>query len=280
MRIDYSIPRLQSMAQTLRRDVIDSIYRAGSGHPGGSLSLAEILSALYFHEMDVDPQNPAWEDRDRFVLSKGHGAPCYYAALSRRGYFDPALLQTLRKTGSSLQGHPDRKKTPGVDMSTGSLGQGISAACGMAYYGKKRGRPYRVYCVLGDGEMQEGQVWEAMMSAAHFGLNRLTVLLDNNDLQIDGNVRDVMNIHPIREKAEAFGWEVLETGGHDLAGLLQTLEAARRSEDRPTFILCRTVKGKGVSFMENQAAWHGGGLTEEQYRLAMSQLQKEGGGAL
>ena len=276
MKLDYTPQQLAEMANTLRMDVVDSIHCARSGHPGGSLSAAEMLAVLYFREMDIDPEKPDWAGRDRFVLSKGHAAPVYYAALARRGYFPVEELKTLRKIGSPLQGHPDRKKVRGVDMSTGSLGQGISAAAGMACYAKKNGDNFRVYCVLGDGEMQEGEVWEALMSAAHYGLSNLTVLLDNNNLQIDGAVDKVMSIYPVKEKVDAFGWSVFTADGHDVADICRALDEARQDTQRPSFIICRTVKGKGVSFMENQAGWHGAAINDEQYETAMSELRANG----
>lgn len=273
MRLSYTAAQLEAMARDIRVDIVESLHCAGSGHPGGSLSAAELLSVLYFHEMDVDPENPQWADRDRFVLSKGHAAPVFYAALAERGFFPKEQLRTLRKIDSPLQGHPDRKKVPGVDMSTGSLGQGISAAAGMACFAKKQGKDFRVYCVLGDGEMQEGEVWEALMAAAHYKLSNFTVLLDNNNLQIDGAVDQVMSIYPIREKVEAFGWQVIEVDGHDVRALCEALEQARQNTETPTFLLCKTVKGKGVSFMENQAGWHGAAINDEQYAAAMSELK-------
>lgn len=272
MRLNCAPEELKKIATRIRQDVVESIYLAGSGHPGGSLSLGEILTVLYFHTMNIDPQNPQWEERDRFVLSKGHGAPALYAALAERGYFPVEKLRTLRKIDSNLQGHPDMRKVPGVDMSTGSLGQGISAACGMAYFAKNQGKSYRVYCVLGDGEIQEGVVWEAAMSAGHFKLDNLTVLLDNNNLQIDGNVDQVMNIYPIKEKFEAFGWRVLESDGHQVEKLLEALQEGEEKQDRPLLIICRTVKGKGVTFMENQVGWHGSAINEEQYETARKEL--------
>ncbi|MEH2957151.1 transketolase [Candidatus Merdisoma sp. JLR.KK006] len=272
MRLEYTAEQLEAIAHDIRVDVIESLHCAGSGHPGGSLSIAEIMSVLYFHEMNLDPANPNWEERDRFVLSKGHAAPAYYAALAERGYFSKELLKTLRQIDSPLQGHPDRKKAVGVDMSTGSLGQGISAAAGMACFAKRSSKDFRVYCVLGDGEMQEGEVWEALMAAAHYKLSNFTVLLDNNNLQIDGQVRDVMSVYPIREKVEAFGWKVLEAGGHDVKALCSALKKARENTETPTFIICKTVKGKGVSFMENQAGWHGAAVTDENYETAMKEL--------
>lgn len=273
MRMCLREEALREMARQIRIDVVDSLFHAGSGHPGGSLSAAEIMSVLYFYKMNVDPAKPGKEDRDRFVLSKGHAAPVYYAALAERGFFSREELKTLRKIDSRLQGHPDRTKTPGVDMSTGSLGQGISAAAGMALYAKKENKPFRVYCLIGDGEMQEGQVWEAMMAAAHYRLGNLTVLLDNNNLQIDGSVDKVMSIYPVKEKAQAFGWQVLEVDGHDVKALSAALDESCADADTPTFIICKTTKGKGVSFMENQAGWHGAAINEEQYRMAMRELK-------
>ena len=274
MRLKYSAEELEKVANDIRIDIIESIHCGGSGHPGGSLSIAEMMAVLYFHEMNVDEKNPKWEDRDRFVLSKGHAAPAYYAALAERGYFDKAELKTLRHIDSMLQGHPDMKKVPGVDMSTGSLGQGLSAAAGMAHYAKRTGKDFRVYCILGDGEIQEGQVWEAAMSAGHFKLDNLIAFLDNNDLQIDGHVSDEMSVYPIREKFEAFGWNVIESDGHKVEELLEALEQARNFKDKPTLIWCKTVKGKGVSFMENQVGWHGGAINDEQYQTAMKELKR------
>ncbi len=273
MKLNLSTTDLNKMAHQIRLDVLESVYAAGSGHPGGSFSMAEIISVLYFNILNVDPLNPLMEERDRFVLSKGHAAPVYYAALARRGYFEISALKTLRQIDSFLQGHPDRKKVPGVDMSTGSLGQGISAAAGMALYAKMNNKGFRVYCALGDGEMQEGQVWEAIMSAAHFKMNNFTVLLDNNDVQLDGNVGDIMSIYPIKEKIEAFGWDVMEVNGHDVTALSEALEKCSQIEEKPQFIICKTIKGKGISFMENQAAWHGATINDEQYKIALSELR-------
>ena len=275
MRLNYNAAQLKRMALQLRLDIIESLYCAGSGHPGGSLSIADLLSVLYFNEMDVDPKNPGWDNRDRFVLSKGHAAPAYYAVLANRGYFNREVLKTLRKTDSILQGHPDRKKVPGVDMSTGSLGQGISAACGMAYYGKDRKKDYYVYCILGDGEIQEGEVWEAAMSAGHFKLSHLIAFLDNNNLQIDGNVDKVMSVYPIPEKFRAFNWNVLTIDGNCVEEILRAVEEAKKSTDQPTMIVCKTIKGKGVSFMENQAAWHGAPINSEQYETAVRELERQ-----
>lgn len=276
MRLKYSKEQLERTAHDIRVDIVESLHCAGSGHPGGSLSLAEILSVLYFYEMDVEPSAPKCEERDRFVLSKGHAAPAYYSVLAERGFFPKKLLKTLRQIDSPLQGHPDRKKVPGVDMSTGSLGQGISAAAGMACYAKKKGKNFRVYCVIGDGEMQEGEVWEAIMASAHYKLSNFTVLLDNNDFQIDGCVRDVMSIYPVRKKLEAFGWQVMDVDGHNVEELTEALDVARRNVETPTFIICRTVKGKGISFMEGQAGWHGAAILDEHYKQAMKDLDVRG----
>lgn len=272
MRQQNSVEEIIRHAQQIRRNTIISLHSAGSGHPGGALSMVEIIAVLYFYEMNISPDKPEEMNRDRFVLSKGHAAPAYYAALAERGYFEKSALTTLRKMGSMLQGHPDMKKVPGVDMSTGSLGQGISAACGMAHYAKKTGKDYRVYCIIGDGEMQEGQVWEAFMSAGHFKLDNLVVFLDNNNLQIDGRVDEVMSIYPVKEKLQAFGWHVEETDGHNVKGLIETLDRVRQVRDQPAFIIGKTTKGKGVSFMENQAGWHGAAINDEQFEQAMKEL--------
>lgn len=272
MRQQNSVEEIIRHAQQIRRNTIISLHSAGAGHPGGALSMVEIIAVLYFYEMNISPDKPEEMNRDRFVLSKGHAAPAYYAALAERGYFEKSALTTLRKMGSMLQGHPDMKKVPGVDMSTGSLGQGISAACGMAHYAKKTGKDYRVYCIIGDGEMQEGQVWEAFMSAGHFKLDNLVVFLDNNNLQIDGRVDEVMSIYPVKEKLQAFGWHVEEADGHNVKGLIETLDRVRQVRDQPAFIIGKTTKGKGVSFMENQAGWHGAAINDEQFEQAMKEL--------
>ena len=275
MKLAYSSEELKKTANDIRINIVESIHCGGSGHPGGSLSIAEMMAVLYFHEMDVDEKNPKWEDRDRFVLSKGHAAPAYYAALAERGYFDKEVLKTLRHIDSILQGHPDMKKVPGVDMSTGSLGQGISAAAGMARFAKQTGKGFRVYSILGDGEIQEGQVWEAVMSAGHFKLDNLTAFLDNNDLQIDGHVSAEMSVYPIREKFEAFGWNVVEADGHDVDELVEAVAKAKACEGKPTLIWCKTVKGKGVSFMENNAGWHGKAPNDEEFEIAMKELSAQ-----
>ncbi len=265
--------KLSSVALSIRKNAVAAVHAAKSGHPGGSLGIAEILSYLYFEEMNIDPKNPKWDDRDRFVLSKGHTCPAYYAALAEKGYFEKELLLTFRKPDSILQGHPDMKHIPGVDMSTGSLGQGISAACGMALSGKIRNKSYRVYAVLGDGESEEGQVWEAAMMAAHYNLNNLCIFIDSNGLQIDGPVAEVMNPQPFDEKFAAFGWNVCVIDGHNFDEIASACENAKKS-NKPTAVICNTVKGKGVSYMENNVAWHGSAPNDEQYEIAVSDLKK------
>ncbi len=267
---------LKKMANEVRKDIITSVHSAKAGHPGGSLSAADIFTYLYFEELRVDPKNPEAPERDRFVLSKGHTAPGYYAALARRGFFPVEDLVTLRHIGSHLQGHPCKQHTPGVDMSSGSLGQGISAAVGMAIAGKFDNADYRVYTLLGDGELQEGQVWEASMLAAHRKLDNLVVIVDNNGLQIDGNVADVNSPYPIDEKFKAFNFHVINIDGHDFDQIRAAFEEAKTVKGRPTAIIAKTVKGKGVSFMENQASWHGTAPNDEQYAAAMADLEKAG----
>lgn len=259
----------------VRMGIIEGTHSAKSGHPGGSLSAADVLTYLYFCEMNVDPQHPDKADRDRLVLSKGHVAPALYAVLAHKGYFPVEELKTLRKIGSRLQGHPDMKKVPGVDMSSGSLGQGISAACGMAKAAKLQNADWRVYAVLGDGEIQEGQVWEAAMFASHYHLDNLCVLVDNNGLQIDGNVADVMSPYPIDEKFKAFGFHVINIDGHDFDQIEAAYQEARTVKGQSTAIIAKTVKGKGVSFMENQASWHGTAPNDEQYEVAMKELGEQ-----
>ncbi len=272
---------LEITALRVRKGIIEGTYQAKSGHPGGSLSAADVLTYLYFKRMNVDPAKPDMENRDRFVLSKGHAAPALYSVLAQRGFFDPEELKTLRRPGSRLQGHPNMNLTPGVDMSTGSLGQGISAAAGMALGAKLKNEELHVYALLGDGEIQEGQVWEAMMFAAHYKLDNLTVMVDNNNLQIDGAISDVMSPYPIDEKLAAFGLDVQTVDGHDFEALERAFDKALQVKGRPSAIVLRTVKGKGVSFMENQAGWHGKAPNEEQYLAAMAELdaalkEKEG----
>lgn len=263
---------LENAARNIRIGVIEETHAAKSGHPGGSLSIADILAYLYFSELNIKPENPAWEDRDRFVLSKGHCAPGLYAALANRGYFPVSELTTLRKLDSRLQGHPDMTLTPGVDMSSGSLGLGISSAAGMALAGKIVGRNYRVYTVVGDGESEEGQVWEACMFAAHYKLDNLCVIVDWNGLQIDGPVAEVMNPTPHDKKLEAFGFHVITVDGHDFDALEKAFNEAKTVKGKPTAIIAKTVKGKGVSFMENAVDWHGKGPNDEEYEIAMKEL--------
>ncbi|KHO63313.1 transketolase [Thermoanaerobacter sp. YS13] len=264
---------LKQKAKEVRIDIINMLAEAGSGHPGGSLSCADILTLLYFDKMNVKPDNPKWEDRDRLVLSKGHAAPALYAVLAEKGFFPKEELKTLRKLGSILQGHPDMKSTPGLDMTTGSLGQGLSAANGMALAGKLDKKDYRVYVILGDGELQEGQIWEAAMTAAHYKLDNLTAILDFNGLQIDGPNREVKNIEPVNEKFKAFGWHVIEIDGHDFDQIDRAIEEAKATKRRPTLIIAHTIKGKGVSFMENQVGWHGNAPNEEQRQKAIQELE-------
>ncbi len=264
---------LQAAAARIRMRVIEGTHAAKSGHPGGSLSCSDFLAYLYLREMNVNPAEPRWADRDRFVLSKGHCAPALYGALVERGFFPEEEILTLRRIGSRLQGHPNMNLTPGVDMSTGSLGQGVSSACGMALGAKKLGKSLRVYTLLGDGEIEEGQVWEAAMMAAHYGLDNLCMVVDNNNLQIDGAISDVMSPYPITEKFAAFGFFVQEIDGHDFDQIEAALTAARAEKGRPSVIVLKTVKGKGVSFMENQVGWHGTAPNDEQYEQAMSELR-------
>lgn len=266
---ENKISTLADIARQIRLNAIIGVHAAKSGHPGGSLSIADILACLYFDEMNIDPENPQMETRDRFVLSKGHCAPAYYSALALRGYFPIEELKTLRSVNSRLQGHPDMKHIPGVDMSTGSLGMGISAACGMALAGKGQ---FRVYSILGDGECQEGEVWEAAMFAAHYKLDNLVAFVDFNGLQIGGNITDVMNPTPFDQKFKAFGWNVLTIDGHNIPAILEALQKARQVKEQPTVIIAKTVKGKGVSFMENMAKWHGAAPNDEQFAIAMKDL--------
>lgn len=262
-------------AYRARKHAITGIYNAASGHPGGSLSIADILAVLYFEKMNIDPKNPKMADRDRFVLSKGHCAPILYGILAERGFFPAELCARLRKIDCILQGHPDMKTIPGVDMSTGSLGQGISAANGMALSAKLDNKDYRVYTILGDGEIEEGQVWEAAMFAAHYKLDNLTAFLDNNGLQIDGNIADVMNSNPIDDKFRAFGWNVIVIDAHDYDQIREAIETAKTVKGKPTMIVAKSVKGKGVSYMENQASWHGAAPNKEQYEQAIKELDEK-----
>ena len=272
------IQELQGKAALVRQDIIREVYSAKSGHPGGSLSCADVMTALYFEVLNIDPEDPAKEGRDKFVLSKGHAAPALYAAMAERGYFPKEELTSLRHIGTRLQGHPSMKKLPGLEMSTGSLGQGISAAVGMALAAKMDKSPARIYTILGDGELQEGMVWEAAMSAAHYGLDNLCAVVDHNGLQIDGRNDDVMRVNPIAGKFVAFGWNVIAIDGHDMEQIVKAFADAKdvKNSGRPTVIVAETVKGKGVSFMENQAGWHGKAPDDEQAAQAMEEL----GGAL
>ena len=265
---------LKLHATHIRQGIIKAVHSAKSGHPGGSLSSADIMTVLYFEEMRVKPEEPKWADRDRFVLSKGHCSPALYATLAERGFFPKEDLKTFRHIDSYLQGHPEMKKVPGVDMSTGSLGQGISAANGMALAGKLDNKDYRVYALLGDGELEEGQVWEAAMFAAHYKLDNLTAFLDFNGLQIDGDITKVMNPTPVDQKYEAFGWHVITIDGHDYDAIRGAIAEAKTVKGKPTMIIAKTIKGKGVSFMENQAGWHGNAPNDEQYETAMADLTK------
>lgn len=267
---------LEKMANEIRKDIVTAVHSAKSGHPGGSLSSADIFTYLYFEEMNVDHANPKWEDRDRFVLSKGHVAPGLYSTLAEKGYFPKEDLKTLRHTGSYLQGHPDMKHIPGIDMSSGSLGQGVSVAVGMAAAGKYDKKDYRVYTLTGDGEIQEGQIWEAAMWAGHRKLDNLVVIVDNNNLQIDGSIEDVCSPYPIDKKFEAFNFHVINIDGNDFDQIRAAFKEARETKGMPTAIIAKTVKGKGVSFMENAAGWHGKAPNDEEYEIAMADLEKAG----
>ncbi len=272
---DVSVAKLKEQAKELRKTALTMIYKAQSGHPGGSMSAADIVTALYFREMDIRPEEPKWEDRDRFVLSKGHVCPILYSALATKGYFDKEILGTLRKQGSILQGHPDMKKCPGIDISTGSLGQGISCATGMALAGKRDGKDYRVFVLVGDGECQEGQVWEAAESAVKYQLDNLVVFVDNNRLQNDGECEDIMPTQDLQEKFKAFGFETYRINGHAMEEIVGTLDTVRANKNgKPKAIVCNTVKGKGISFMENVPIWHGQAPNDEQYKIAMEDLER------
>ena len=267
---------LAKIANDVRKGIVTAVYHAKSGHPGGSLSAADMMTYLYFEEMNIDPAQPKKEDRDRFVLSKGHVAPALYSTLANRGYFDVKELESLRHVGSFLQGHPDMKHIPGVDMSSGSLGQGFSAAVGMALAGKLDNKSYRVYCMAGDGEIQEGQIWEAAMFAGSRALDNLVLIIDNNGLQIDGNIEDVCSPYPIDEKLKAFNFEVINIDGHNFDEIKAALDKAKETKGKPFAIIMKTHKGKGVSFMTDEAGWHGKAPDDEQYKQAMDELEKEG----
>lgn len=270
-----NIEELNRNANQIRKGIIEAVYRGKSGHPGGSLSIADILAVLYFKEMRIDPKNPRWEERDRLVLSKGHCSPALYATLALRGFFDQSELESFRNINSNLQGHPDMNKIPGVDMTTGSLGQGLSVANGMAISGKLDKKDYRVYAILGDGEIEEGQIWEAAMSSAKYKLDNLCVFVDHNHLQIDGTIEEVKNSYPLDEKFKSFGFETITINGNNIEEIVRALEKARTIKEKPTVIIAETIKGKGVSFMENQVGWHGKAPNEEQYKIAIEEL---GGG--
>ncbi|QHK18347.1 MAG: transketolase [Methanomassiliicoccales archaeon Mx-03] len=266
---------LEEIANRLRIHVVEMTTAAGSGHPGGSLSAADLMAVLYFRNLNHDPSNPQWEDRDRFVLSKGHVAPVLYAALAESGYFPVEDLVTLRKMGSKLQGHPVRGKVPGVEMSTGSLGQGLSMSCGIALAGRMDGKEYKTYCLLGDGELQSGQNWEAAMFASHNGLSNLIAIVDRNRLQITGSTEDAVSLEPLPEKWRAFGWNVIVINGHNIRQISEALDKAAESKRRPTVIIMNTIKGKGVSFMENNVGFHGKACNQNEYEQAMSELKGE-----
>ena len=267
-----NIEDLKMKAKEIRKDIIEEVYNAKSGHPGGSLSIADIMAVLYFNELRIDEKNPRWDERDRLVLSKGHCSPALYAALAERGFFDKEDLKSFRKIESNLQGHPDLNKVPGVDMTSGSLGQGLSVANGMAIAGKMDNKDYRVYTILGDGEIEEGQIWEAAMTANKYKLDNLCVIVDNNNLQIDGTIEEVMSSYPIDEKFKSFGFNVLTIDGNNIEEILSAFEIAKQTKNKPTCIIAKTIKGKGVSFMENKAEWHGKAPSEEEYIQAMKDL--------
>lgn len=270
------IKQLQEKAKEVRKGIIEAVYSNKSGHPGGSLSIADIMTVLYFNQMNIDEKNPKWQDRDRLVLSKGHCSPALYSCLANRGFFDVEKLKTFRNINSNLQGHPDMNKVPGVDISSGSLGQGLSCANGMAIAGKMDNKNYRVYCILGDGEIEEGQVWEAAMASNKYKLDNLCVIVDNNNLQIDGTIEEVMSSYPIDEKFKSFGFQVINIDGHNIQEIIDAFDVAKNVKDKPTCIIAKTIKGKGVSYMENDVKWHGIAPNEEQYQLAMKEL----GGAI
>ena len=263
---------LKDKASEIRKDIIEEVYSAQSGHPGGSLSIADIMAVLYFNELNIDEKNPKWEDRDRLILSKGHCSPALYAALAERGFFEKEKLKTFRKIDSNLQGHPDMNKVPGVDMTSGSLGQGLSVANGIAIAGKMDNKNYRVYCILGDGEIEEGQVWEAAMTSNKYKLDNLCVIVDNNNLQIDGTIDEVMSSKPIDKKFESFGFHIINIDGNDIEEILNAFKEAKEVKGKPTCIIAKTVKGKGIKYMENQVGWHGKAPNEEQYNEAIKML--------
>ena len=268
-----NVEALKKIAKEVRKGIIEEVYNAKSGHPGGSLSCADILTVLYFNQMNIDDKKPDGENRDRLVLSKGHASPALYSVLAQKGYFDKEKLQTFRKIGSNLQGHPDMKKIPGVDMTTGSLGQGLSVAVGMAIASKMNKAGCKIYCIVGDGEIEEGQIWEATMAASKNELDNLCVILDNNNLQIDGEIDKVGGMNNITEKFLSFGFNVINIDGHNIDSIIDAFTTARQTKGKPTIIIAKTIKGKGISFMENKASWHGKAPSEEEYNMAMSELK-------
>ena len=270
-----NVEELKSISKLIRKDIVSMLTESASGHPGGSLSAADIVTTLFFKEMNIDPNNPKNPDRDRFVLSKGHCSPALYSCLANRGFFPLEDLKTFRNIKSYLQGHPDMKNIPGVDMTTGSLGQGLSAAVGMAIAGKMDNKNYRVYCVLGDGEIEEGQIWEAEMSANKYKLDNLCVIVDNNNLQIDGTIKEVMSPYPIDEKFRSFGFEIIKIDGHNIQEIIDAFDVAKNVKEKPVCIIAKTIKGKGISYMENQIGWHGKAPNEEQYKIALEELNGE-----
>ncbi len=269
-----NVKALKKIALEVRKDIIEAVYSAKSGHPGGSLSIADILTVLYFNQMNIDEKKPDDPNRDRLVLSKGHACTALYSVLAEKGYFDKEDLKTFRKLGSPLQGHPDMNKVPGIDMTTGSLGQGLSASVGMAIASKMNKAGCKIYCILGDGEIEEGQIWEAAMSASKYKLDNLCVILDNNNLQIDGEIEKVGGMNNITEKFLSFGFNVVNINGHNIDEIIDAITTAKQTKGKPTIIIAKTIKGKGVSFMENKAEWHGKAPSEEEYNLAMEELNK------
>lgn len=266
------IEELEKIAKKIRIGILEQVYKAQSGHPGGSLSIADILTVLYFNELNIDEKNPNWDQRDRLILSKGHCSPALYSCLAHRGFFAKKELKNFRKINSNLQGHPDMNKVPGVDMTSGSLGQGLSVANGIAIAGKLDKKNYRVYCILGDGEIEEGQVWEAAMAANKYKLDNLCIIIDNNNLQIDGTIEKVMSSYPIDEKFRSFRFQVINIDGHDIEEIMKAFEVAKNIKGKPTCIIAKTIKGKGISFMENQVSWHGKAPNEEQFIQGMKEL--------
>lgn len=269
------IKELQKKAKEVREGIIEAVYSNKSGHPGGSLSIADIMTVMYFNQMNIDEENPKWENRDRLVLSKGHCSPALYSCLANRGFFEVDKLKEFRSINSNLQGHPDMNKVSGVDMTSGSLGQGLSLANGMAIAGKLDNKSYRVYCILGDGEIEEGQIWEAAMASNKYKLDNLCIIVDNNNLQIDGKIEEVMSSYPIDEKFKSFGFQVINIDGHDIQEIIDAFDVAKNIKDKPTCIIAKTIKGKGVSFMENQVEWHGKAPDDEQYKIAIKELGGE-----